>query len=460
MQFQNKSGIYPLFRFLCECRKVCTRHEIKSRLNRYSINLHNGFAFWIKLCSASSLLTGGDPPKPTPLCSHFLSWDPKTQYQHLLNGWVNMIRCPEARARRKSLVKYLVSSDRTGLIKMIQKSSYSREIRTIIPLTIFEGLTSNNHVFHLSFENFNNLNSIKSWEINEYQLRLVVPLPAKWELLWEIEELITPIKTEISDVLEFSLESDDVTHLDIEKRKNLINLIRSGSQSMLPSKLKNILEKPGWIKCQRGYLFSFCNSNTLIEFRQQKNFLHTFNNVISPNHVFLNELDAQRNRNFLSDSTLMKTQDELKRNFDTPQKIMDKDLLSEALTLGWYARIRKLPIQVSNSKLRIIMNSLPEKIVSMALQHAENAAQSGKEHHNYYHDENIEDANIIRSLIKTIEKLESIHISYKKPEKMPENRKIYPLLLEKRGAYTYLIAFCQEKCARRTFRVDRILSCW
>jgi hypothetical protein len=51
---------------------------------------------------------------------------------------------------------------------------------------------------------------------------------------------------------------------------------------------------------------------------------------------------------------------------------------------------------------------------------------------------------------------QALEVWYRAPGYLAEQRRITPLLIEERGEYTYVIAYCQTRRARRTFRLDRM----
>ena len=51
---------------------------------------------------------------------------------------------------------------------------------------------------------------------------------------------------------------------------------------------------------------------------------------------------------------------------------------------------------------------------------------------------------------------QAIDVLYRVPGYPAEQRRITPLLIEERGEYTYVSAYCQNRRAQRTFRLDRI----
>ena len=51
---------------------------------------------------------------------------------------------------------------------------------------------------------------------------------------------------------------------------------------------------------------------------------------------------------------------------------------------------------------------------------------------------------------------QAIDVLYRVPGYPAEQRRITPLLIEQRGEYTYVSAYCQNRRAQRTFRLDRI----
>jgi len=48
---------------------------------------------------------------------------------------------------------------------------------------------------------------------------------------------------------------------------------------------------------------------------------------------------------------------------------------------------------------------------------------------------------------------------YRSPGYPAERRRITPLLIERRGEFTYISAYCQTRRAQLTFRLDRMEIC-
>lgn len=456
----NHPGLYPLFRLLSECRNASSKIEAKHIFEQFNIHLHNGFAYWVRVCTAAFLLTNNELPKPTHLCERFFSWDPMVQYAHLLSGWWQIVTCPDARRRRRTLINHLISDEPAALTELLKKPSYRREMRSIALSGLHPESTNEVSHFTLTRDHFLKSFEIKPWKIENDSTRLVVPLPANWSLLWELEKQIAPQQPYHPDCVEYSLAPDDLVHLDDEKRQSIGKIVTEGLQSPLPPQIRKVLDMPGGVSCQKGYLLSFNHSETLAEFRHQNKFPRAVDNVISPHHIFIEDLDALLSTKFFP-ALGLHFEPEISGNADDVT-FDDKDavFLSNVLILGWYARVKKLPVQIPDPELKLLIHQLPAKMVTSALQKAE---QMGKSEQEYAYDDeenNPENGELIAFLTAAINELEPVQILYKKPGMEEETRPIIPLALERRGMYLYLIAYCQKRNGRRTFRLNRILSCW
>ena len=64
----------------------------------------------------------------------------------------------------------------------------------------------------------------------------------------------------------------------------------------------------------------------------------------------------------------------------------------------------------------------------------------------------------IDALQQAIERGDTLRVWYRKTgQHAAECRRLTPLLIEQRGLCLYLIAYCHERRANRTFRLDRLL---
>jgi hypothetical protein len=453
--------IFSLFCFLSESRRSKSIRNLRERLHQRQVVLTNRIDFYIHLCQASQLLTSCASPKPTNLCFRFFSWPKHAQYEHLLEGWVNMIQSKYPKIRRDKLRTIILNNQMDQLLELANLPSFNREIQslrflkivTLNPLQIQEqSKILTDHMVD---------NSGQPWQYQSDTMRIVVTLPTRLSLLWELEKYLLPVMSKGRSLI-YSLKNNDFWGSYTKQEKEHIeNILQCGLQMDLPEELTNFLNQHPHIQCEPGYLLTFCQRETLAEMHRDSSTRKILADLISPNHVFLPLHDADEKFRALEQKKILPYPDEnlWPGSHKAEQAAADQNLLSNLLTLSWYAQKQQLHIGLSKSNLQKLINSLPPKVANLALQIAEttndapisNLLPEPFESASGIQEEKIESIN------HAIMFANSITIMYQGAGQSSATvRKVTPLMLEKRGGYFYLIAFCEQRCARRTFRLDRL----
>jgi hypothetical protein len=236
---------------------------------------------------------------------------------------------------------------------------------------------------------------------------------------------------------------------------------QTGLQTTLPKKLIHILNDYPHVNCEPGYLLTFCDRNVLEELRKDYRTRKNLENLISPNHIFLPMYDAYEKLKALERKNLLPFPQQKfpVEFFENIYNNVDQNLLTDLLILAWYAHLQDLPTSVSTTKLEKLINLLPPRIANLALQQAESisanlTARNLPEPVTNQPDIQMELIDNIREAIISASTLTILYRST--GQSTSAIRKVSPIMLEKRGGYFYLIAFCEQRCARRTFRLDRL----
>jgi hypothetical protein len=455
--------IFNLFALLSETRRAATKKELFYRLRQREIRFNNGPAFWIRLCQANALLTNDELPKPTGLCARWLSWNTGSQYKHLLNGWCQMVRSKDTQSRRVRLSNALLILDQKEFKALLKTPAYQRELPAIEHLNLSKGDQFTDQARLIFSEKVFSKQDGCAWQLDKEFLRLHVTLPTDLRLLWQLEQYVSHLPHQSGTTLVYSLHPKDIrlTSQQYDIQKKLFQILSKGLQKNIDEVISGLDYFTSKIKYERGYLLTFCKSAELAALRQDQRLRKALEQILSTNHIFVPKNLAGQAFKALADKGLVKIPEEIQNEGQPPNMQLQANTLCELLTLAWFAQIEKLPIALSGKALATLVHQLPYELALLCLQRVENYLMQSSQFTNsgVYYDSSDDDPEIITAIKKAIHELNSLTIAYKKPGGSKiDYRVIAPLLLEKNGPNIYLIAFCEKRCARRTFRIDRIIS--
>ncbi len=227
---------------------------------------------------------------------------------------------------------------------------------------------------------------------------LVLSFPARWLLLWRLEAFLEPRAPGV-----YPLDERALNRLPAEGSADCLwDVLAQGLGHSPPKALRARLERAQALHILPGLVLEFPNSEVLRRLRRDAPLRRRLEYLLSPCHALL----APRDR----------------RSLETLLARRGIRLLEGAPPMKRKSRMQR-PSPVPPLAL-----PLPGEDLTAALEAAIRARQA-------------------------------VHILYRAPGPVsaPEWRHITPLLLETRGAHTYLSAYCHERRANRLFRLDRIL---
>ncbi len=233
------------------------------------------------------------------------------------------------------------------------------------------------------------------WEIRQ-DGDLFIPLPADWESLWQVERFLEPRSPGIYPLDRRALGS----RLPPEGAARLWELLTRNLSQPPPSTLRARLEARHAIRILPGTVLAFPNARLLRRLRRTASLRKRLRRIISPRHVLVTPEERRRLEPLLARRGIWLQETAASSASQPPRK--------------WQTyHPQALP--------------LPGEDLTAALQEA-----------------------IVRQA--------AVEFRYRASDRdSPEWRHVTPLLLEERGAHTYLTAYCHDRRANRLFRLDRIL---
>ena len=224
--------------------------------------------------------------------------------------------------------------------------------------------------------------------------KFIAPLHSYLHLLWQLELYLRPSRPGIYPLTKRALHFYDGDPFE------LITLLEQGLKSALPEPIKAILLKQPSIQVVDGIVLEFSTPAELAQLRRQPALRKYFEKFLSSQSVLI----ARQN-----------------------EKIVYKLLKRRGVYL--YRNEEQAPVKkerrthFSQKSILQPVGKLVPKLV----------------------------------LIEKYKQLaQALDIIYRAPGYNPEQRRITPLAVEKRGEHTYVIAHCQTRRGQRTFRLDRM----
>ncbi|RMD63036.1 MAG: WYL domain-containing protein [Planctomycetota bacterium] len=234
------------------------------------------------------------------------------------------------------------------------------------------------------------------WEIRQDDT-LCVPLPADWESLWQVERFLEPRSPGIYPLDARALGS----RLPPEGAAPLWELLTRNLAQPPPSALRARLESRHAIHILPGVVLAFPDSHLLRRLRRTASLRKRLHRIISPRHVLVTPEERRQLEPLLARRGIW-----LRESAVPPSTVRPRRKWKTYHPLA-------LP--------------LPGEDLTTALQAA-------------------------------ITRQSAVEFRYQASDRdAPEWRHVTPLLLEQRGAHTYLTAYCHDRSANRLFRLDRIL---
>lgn len=220
-----------------------------------------------------------------------------------------------------------------------------------------------------------------------------VSLPQHIDLLWDLETLLRPASPGVYPLTKRAL------HFSEGDPQILIALLERGLGGELPQPARaTILRQPS-VKVVQGFVIEFSDARALKELRRQPNLRKHIEQFLSPRHALVS---------FEESASLL--------------KMFERR--------GVYTTFHEEPQEVPKKRTHF-QSHTPLQPVGKTVPK-------------------------IDALNNYLQLQQALDILYRAPGCPAEQRRITPLSIETRGEHQYVIAYCHNRRAQRTFRLDRM----
>ena len=452
--------IEVIFNLLCVCRRIQATTTQSVRRAMYRRGLYSGtfemlpdFGFWIALCQAAALLDEGQPPRPTLLVPDWLALTWQEQYHSLIEAWQRMPANPGVRFIRSQLLPMLLEDAELSV-------SYQRELGGLQALAICD----NNALTTWGFEFLHGKGiekakiPIKAWRIQDGELN--VPYAPDWALLWDLEDFLAPIDPGIYPLDEKSLRR--IVQQAESGRDDFLHILEKGLECIPPDDLVENLKSQPTLKVLPGVVLEFSSRDELNNLRQNASMRKSLASMISPHHVYVDTEQAERVLKQLLRCGLLSYTDlqSFYRAHQSNPASLSTSERAYLLCILLTSQGMGIPIGEPPGLSKKLADGLPFTLRAAAARKADKAIRELMPQAAWVPDAElppIPDTQTLRRLEEYLQNGGSIDILYRKTEQsQPDHRRVTPLVIEQRGLRFYLIAYCHNRRARRTFRIDRL----
>ena len=231
------------------------------------------------------------------------------------------------------------------------------------------------------------------WQIEGDQL--AASISHKTELLWDLETYLRPCRPGKYPLTPQAL----LSAVSQGGREGLIDILERGLHGPLSPEIRaRVLEQPS-LQILDGVVIEFSHPSDLEALRRNPNLRRCFEHVLSPRHVFLSTKDAPAVRRLLA----------------------------------------RRGIRLSSGD-----EAPPAKRKRTHFYRTPSPEPKGR------------NVPILQVLENYLQLQQAVDILYRAPGCQIEKRRITPVLIDRRGEHTYISAYCQNRRANRTFRLDRM----
>ena len=415
-------------------------------------------SFWLRLCQAASLLDEAQHPVPTLLVEQWLAWSYIDQMAHLLEAWQQVPESEKYRRERQRLLDRLV--DARGAAE-----SQQQLLGGLHALGLVEGheLSALGQAL-LSGKSREEWSGVQPapWVLTGEWLQ--VTFPADWKLLWELEQYLDPHAPGIYQLDSAALRQAGQQEVALAHSR-LVEILTAGLGGQLPEDLVARLAAQPFIRVIPGPVLEFSSPQELVSLRQSGQLRQHLERLLSPRHVALDAWQAPLVMQRLYRQGLLAERDLLDWRASrtlpgTPGTALSRSdrvyLLSLLLLAEGLQNVVAAPLGLLERLSRDLDDTLRAAAARRASETLEAIHPRGSWQPEVEPPPPPADALVSR-LQQAIEREETIDILYQASGRhTPEARHLTPLLIEERGARTYLIAYCHARRANRTFRLDRL----
>lgn len=419
-----------------------------------SIDSIKHIGFWIRLCQAASLLDEQDIPYPTLFVRDWLSLPYQDQITSLLEAWQDMPPHTRHQTNRSKLLQKLTAGE--GLSPAEQKELYGLEA-----LGICEGDDLTVLGYKLMVTQSVPISTVipEPWEIEDATLK--VPFPPSWELLWDLEHYLSPIDPGIYPLDDLTLRMAKQRGKG-QKYDQFLCILERGLKSKVPHEITRFYRALPIIKPLIGAVFEFSSSQELVELRKNRSLRRQLNKVISPHHVFTDLHEAEVIAKKLFRRGLLSKEDLFAFTLNQSYENQVFSISERAYLLSLFLVLENMPYAPTAPPgiLNKLTKGLTLDIRGASARQAIKTLSALAPPQNTQPEKELPaspDPQVVIFINQAIQAQEPIDFRYIKAQSYrDEQRRVTPLLLEQRGLRFYLIGFCHQRKANRTFRLDRM----
>jgi hypothetical protein len=468
MENYDYFAVEYIFNLLCACR-MSSNYDCRSLLHSIhkrglsdfcKLKINTGYkvpkiSFWIHLCQQTSLLNDGEMLYPTMFAESWFSWPLYDQMNYLFKEWIEMAKDRKTKYNRKNLLQFIATKKKLN-------TTQKNELTGLQAL----GLCSGEIISNLGMAILDNNSKILTHNSEKWRIekeRLLISFPPNWSSLWNLEKYVSP-KVQGVYLLNARNFRLAVQRGALENEPKLLDIFRDELGSVIPESICKSLEAQAVIELKPGFVLEFSQPEELKRLRQVANLRSELDYVLSPRHVLINYFDGFQvinklyRRGLLSENELI-TSKYVSLPNTTPGYLPNSDrsfmllllLVSKGLNIklptppGFLARLtQEMDDQTKASAIKH-SNKILKELIPSSIENDEidNHTQTDNE--------------LIEIIQDIIDQEGSVDVVYQKPGvEGADIRHIRPLLIEKRGQRIYILAYCHDRKANRTFRLDRL----
>lgn len=456
----NANPLHSLFALLSACRHgySASTWKLNRALRRRASPLWPRPSFWIRLSRAACLLDDSPAPQPTLLVPEWLTYPLGVQLSDLLRAW-HQIPSQASHQRVRARLLDRLHADAIGKPARLEPV-YQRELVGLQALGLYAKgqLTPMGQALLTRQLDQITPTPPTPWTISG--LILIVPAPADWSLLWELEAFLEPI----------SPGRYLLTQAAGQKAvgEKLVRTLEHGLAAPLPEEIREQLSEPPAVRLLNGPVLEFDDPALLARLRESPRLRRDLDQLLSPRHVHLEANRAAQIMRRLQHLTyiphtswngngLAQLAVGAPAGFSSGFSSGERAYL---LSLVLAAEKINLPLSAPLGLTAKLESGLPGHLQKAAARALAHLAESPLTGHSLIEDElpPPPTPQLLETLQRAVTNAEAVEVLYHAPGRpAPEPRRLTPLLVEQRGLRHYLIAYCHTRRANRTFRIDRLL---
>lgn len=419
--------------------------------------------FWLGLLFQAGLLDEGG--RPTPLVPDWLSSPVSQRFRDLAYAWA---KTPSAQWRQRSHLRVLLDLEQN-------RSVTSPQGLVLLGLAGRSGLTGLGRQA-LQKASIPPGPAPASWQMDPLPgCPLRVPYPPAWNLLWELETFLDPLKAGLypldESALRRAVQRGALKGLSPEgELPALARCIAQGTGQPVPDWLLEKLKNTPSARLLTGLTVEFCDPAELAGLRKNWRLRKKLSGVLSPRHLHLPEdqalpiLRQLSRRGVLSQADLERASAILEPE---PEASMPAGKTARAYLLYLVQLAQLLPgaawAPPPGLKEKLLAGLEPA-LTASALNRANTTAArlqpprlevASPAPVSLSAEERVHMLSVLQEAIRTQSPVDiTYHTSGREK---PETRHVTPLMIEHANGHDYLLAYCHIRRDNRIFRLDRLV---